>query len=233
MSSDAGVDGYMYFVGEGKYKVPVDENEFADVPIGKIKGETLDKRFETHGAFKIWSFNWSSAHDTTSIADPEAETSEDNDNPTKKNRRRKHQGMSGKRKDAAVSVGAFEVTKDVDLATPSLFYAHARCAVFSGCHVYFRKTGGGKLFTFFHAAFSDVIIEKWSCNIDSSTKETIVVNFDWCQLNYFPQSSKGAIKKDTANIKQICVSDPDSDKVPRVLTSMSVADMDLKGMIER
>ena len=225
--ADTQMDGYMYFVGEGKFG-PEKKS------IGKIKGETLDTRFDTHGAFKIWSFSWQSAHNSATTTDEDIDDGPDiatTSGPAAaaKKRRSQLRVMSSNRMDALVNVGAFEVSKDVDVASPTIFLAHAHCAVFEGCHIYFRKTGGGKLFTFFHAVFSDVIIERWDCNFDSGATEKLVVNFNWCQLNYFPQSSKGTGKKDAANMKQFCTSNPDSDAAPKILRSMAVADMDIRG----
>jgi len=197
--AEVNMDGYMYFVGPGKYGVREKRKS-----LGEIKGETPDKRFSAKGAFQIWYFKWSSSH----------------------------KNESDNRRDSRCSVGAFEIRKDVDIATPTIFLAHAHCAVFEGCHIYFRKTGGSKLFTFFHAIFSDVIIEKWECNLDNGTEEKLTVNFDWCEINYYPQSRDGVRKKgDAANMNQFCTSTPDSQDAPRVMRKqggdVSAADMDL------
>lgn len=191
--SDASIDGYMFFVGEGRYRTKNKKYK----SVGEIKGETLDQRFHAKHAFQIWYFKWASSHSNNS------------DN----------------RLDPKVSVGAFEIRKELDIATPTLFLAHATCAVFPGAHVYFRKSGGQKMFTFFHAVFSDCIIEKWDCNLDSGTEEKLTVNFNWCEVNYYPQVADGTRKKgDPANMKQFCTSDPESQDVPRVFRRASKGD---------
>lgn len=155
--------------------------------IGEIKGETSDDKFRGRGAFQIDSFKIESVHDK----------------------------LGDDRLDPRVSVGAFTVTKEVDIATPSLFYAHATCSVFPGVHIYYRKAAGPKAMTFYHAIFSDVIIEKWEIDLESTNKETLTCNFNWIELNYYPQTLDGARRKDSvANMKQYCTSDPDSQDTP-------------------
>ncbi len=222
--ADSNMDGYMYFVGEGK--VGPEKKS-----IGRIKGETLDTRFDTHGAFKIWHFSWKSNHNTASpIDDAPFDDNEEEDDARPKRRPAPSRPMSANRMDATAQVGSFEVSKEVDVASPTIFLAHAHCAVFEGCHIYFRKTGGGKLFTFFHAVFSDVIVESWDIHLENHTLEKFCVNFNWCQLNYFPQSSKGTGKKDAANMKQFCTSNPMGETAPpKILRATAVADVDLTG----
>src|SRR4051812_16048844 len=112
------LDGYMYFFGEGEYKVKETTNR-----IGNIKGESLDARFHAKGAFQIRNFTW------------------DCERKTENNRL------------DSVEVKAFTVKKEIDVATPTLFLANVTGSVFPAAHVYFRKTTGSKLQTFFHAIF--------------------------------------------------------------------------------
>jgi type VI protein secretion system component Hcp len=181
------LDGYMYFVNEGRHKNKA--NKWKSV--GTVKGETPDERFQAKGAFQIWYFKWECKHDNSS-------------------------GSS--RFDPAVTVGSFRVKKEIDIATPTLFLANVTRSVFQGAHVFFRKSAGSSLQTFFHAIFSDVIIEHWAIDLDGEdTKEELTVNFNWCEVNYYPQTKEGTRKKgDPANMKQFCVSDPESQDVPRV-----------------
>jgi len=208
---ESNVDAYLYFVGEGKYGPQKRKS------VGKVIGETLDNRFQKYGASKIWTFAWASKHGDAAppdeippMFDPDSDSVLNKPPPQVK-------PISPNRLDSRVSVGAFTVTKDIDVATPTLFKAHAHCAVFDGAHVYFRKVAGGKAMTFLRLSFSDVIIETWSCDVSGDCKETITVNFDWCQVTYFPQSVEGHSKKNIANLKQFCTSNPDNEVAPEVL----------------
>ena len=167
-------------------------------PIGVVKGETLDDRFHDKGAFQLNSFKWESKKDTT----------------------------AANRADPTISLGAFSITKGIDNATPTLFMANAICAVFPGCHVYFRKAAGPKLSTFFHAVFSDVTIEDWQINFAAGVaEESLTFRFDWCELNYYPQTTEGSRKKgDIANTRQFCTSKPESQDVPRVFRKEDKSD---------
>ena len=158
--------------------------------IGPVKGETPDDRFHGDGAFQIWYFKWDCKTDFTGT----------------------------NRKDFKTNIGAFRVKKEIDIATPTLFLANARGAMFTGAHIYFRKSAGAKMQTFFHAIFSDVIIEKWEINLDGSdTSEEMTINFNWVEINYYPQVKEGTRKKgDPANMKQYCTSNNESEEVPRL-----------------
>jgi type VI protein secretion system component Hcp len=205
---ESNLDAYLYFEGEGKYGLKQSKS------VGSVKGETLDSRFQKHGASKIWSFAWTSKHGDAAPPDEISTTVESDDYSVLNKPPAQLKPISPNRKDSRVSVGAFTVTKDIDVATPTLFKAHAHCAVFESAHVYFRKTAGAKAMTFFRLSFSDVIIETWSCDISGDCKETITINFDWCQVTYFPQSMEGVSKKTVANVKEFCTSNPDNDRAP-------------------
>ena len=72
MPADSGTDGYMYFVGPGKY-IPDMTKPLITSPFGNITGETLDFRFEMKGAFKIASFSWRSSREGLSMDEDEDE----------------------------------------------------------------------------------------------------------------------------------------------------------------
>lgn len=215
---ESNLDAYLYFVGEGKYGPKKNKS------VGLVKGETLDNRFQKHGASKIWTFAWASKHGDAALPDEILTTVDTEGNSVEHKPPPQVKPMSPNRLDSRVSVGAFTVTKDIDVATPTLFKAHAHCAVFKGAHVYFRKVAGGKAMTFFRLSFSDVIIETWSCDISGDCKETITINFDWCQVTYFPQSMEGHSKKDVANVKEFCTSDPDNELVPEIFNKAKAAE---------
>lgn len=191
------LDGYMYLVGPGKYKIGKQEKKDLN-----IKGETSDARFQAKGAFQIRNFSWECERKHDSKHDSESDTE-----------------RGTERGDSAAGVKAFSVKKEIDIATPTLFLANVTGCVFEGAHVYFRKTTGAKLETFFHAIFSDVILEKWVINLDGDdTSEHLTWAFDWVQVNYYPQTREGTRKKDNpANMKQYCTSNPESTAVPSVL----------------
>jgi len=157
--------------------------------IGLVKGETPDDRFHAKGAFQIWYFKWDCNYDSKSTNRLEAAT-----------------------------VNGFRIKKEIDIATPTLFLANVTGSVFPGAHIYFRKSAGPKLQTFFHLVFSDVIIEKWEVNLDGEdTSEELTFKFDWVEVNYYPQTREGTRKKgDIANMKQYCRTNPESQDVPRV-----------------
>jgi type VI protein secretion system component Hcp len=207
------------------------------VPFGNITGETLDFRFEMKGSFKIASFSWRSSREGLEMAEDEDDDEVEmtdrerriRDKIRAKERKERQTNRAENRKNSRVIVGEFEVSKDVDAATPRLFKAHAFRVIYDGCHIYFRKTGGGKLFTFLQLSFSDVIIEGWECSLDDSTKERLVIGFNWCQLKYFPQSSGGVSKRGAAKIEHFCADNPRSQDVPKVLSAASVPDIVITG----
>src|SRR6478752_3615476 len=134
---ESNLDAYLYFVGEGKYG-PKKKS------VGAVKGETLDSRFQKHGASKIWSFAWASKHGDAAPPDEISTTIDLDGDSVVNSPPPRVKPISPNRRDSRVSVGAFTVTKDIDVATPTLFKAHAHCAVFDSAHVYFRKMAGGK-----------------------------------------------------------------------------------------
>jgi type VI protein secretion system component Hcp len=203
------LDGYMYFEGPGLYKVGVDKK--TEKSLGKIKGETLDARFQEKGAFQIRNFTWECERTSTSTS-----TTGDDGNV-----------IVNTRGDSTVNVKAFNVKKEIDLATPTLFLASVTGCVFKGAHVYFRKTTGAKLQTFFHAIFSDVILEKWAINLDGEdASEQMSFAFDWVEVNYYPQTREGARKKDNpANMKQYCTSNPDNSVAPDIFKRENKVDL--------
>lgn len=182
------LDGYMFMVGEGRHAVRQDKNKKKS--IGPVKGETLDDRFYGDGAFQISSFKWECKLDN----------------------------LGSSRADAKTVVGAFTVVKEIDIATPTLFLANVTASVFKGAHVYFRKASGSKMQTYFHLIFSDVLIEKWDISLQGKeTTENLTVNFNWVEVNYYPQVTDGTRKKgDPANMKQYCTANPESEDVPRI-----------------
>jgi type VI protein secretion system component Hcp len=202
--ADSPFDAYMYFVGEGQYYVGKGDNKKLK-PVGMVKGESLDDRFRKQGAIKILSFGWSSGSG-------QEQSSSDEKAPTTLQQglqgeilKRKLRSLGYKSKtnsdrlDARANVGAIRVTKEIDVATPTLFLAHAQVAVFKGLHVHFRKMGAGKPMTFCRVSFSDVIITDWDCDFSGDYKESLTMTFDWCQVAYYPQSKEGTKKKDVAN----------------------------------
>lgn len=215
-------DAYMFFVGRGKYMAK-QGSSYKEQAIGRIEGEALDAKYREKGAFAITSFQWACGHET--IDDDPFDSSLDLDNPEAEAPKRKPKLIGQKNKKPVV--GAFSVSKDVDLATPMLFKANSTGSEFPAAHIYFRKSGGGtKLFPYLHLIFGITVIESWSLDLPGTRQEEkMTVRFKWCNVMYYPQQADGTRNKGKLKSTEYCSMPGQSEPPPEMKPMPDVWDM--------
>ena len=151
--------------------------------IPPIVGECLETHYKKLGVFHIKSFKWGVEHSAASLAD------------------------------AGAQVKIVAITKDIDQATPQLYFACCTGAVFNTAHIFFRKTGGEKqIFKFIRFKFGLVQVTKWEL---AELVETVEIRFNSCKVKYQKQTAKGG-KAEAPTIRAYNFADLDKPSAPQL-----------------
>jgi type VI protein secretion system component Hcp len=194
------LDGFMYL--KGGARTP-------------IHGETLDEKFTDKDAFSINSFELSSptagfgsvSEDLAGTGDEGDEAhggslgSGENDSTgssTQVQTDHKDKTRKGKKHKRRWT---FEITKDLDIATPLLFRAYCEHAQEEDPKPYtaklvLRKAGGKWSFTYLELTFYEVQVISFEIKSESDKlpKESVSFSFNKCKFRYSAQKPDGGSK---------------------------------------
>lgn len=215
------LEGYMYLLGEGKYKSLSGTTKSC----GKVEGEAQDAQYHALGAFQIQTLQWGVSHSEQEAKDTPIDSSDRAGRAAAArksiyaNQFSKRFSRAGSSYEKVLTVKAVTITKEPDYSTPTLFHASCKGAIFPSAHVFFLKPTGMKRYKFLRFQFSSVMVDGWDINQDGDKiTETLNLTFGWCQVRYTPQTAAGT-KLTKANIKQFCTYNWEEEAPPQEMSS--------------
>ena len=174
-----------------------------------VKGETLDAHFAKTHAMAITAFELNSEEGKAAAMKMMAaeQEGEDIDQSRITAQQAKAKEESLKKKGGRRFSLSFEISKDVDAASPLLFMHYCERAFNKSkaqpipfARVTLRKSGGPNPLNYLVLEFSDVHVASYALDAAGSELpgEKIAFTFKSCTLLYTPQSAAGGARRGTA-----------------------------------